>query len=303
MADAAQSIFFVVDGKELEVKSWLLAFTLARHHRVGRDVSLIAYVTDRSHADLDPATRAIYAAAGVEMRRLPTPDGVWAMPYPHGNKILAAALPRTSQRSTFLGTDMICQASITDISPGDPHEVFVIPEGRRTWGKKVEDWTPAYAFFDLPMPADRVTLMRGRNVEYLPYFNAGFISFSDLALAQDGKAFGRLWPDAARRFDFHCPVDNKRPWLDQITLPLVMALHGMDCLILPESYNYSISNRPELTSLPQARMVHYHRPSFFHTMPGAADLIAMLMDSVPLQHHDAMDLLLAVHFAATGDED
>ncbi len=301
MADPAHSIIFVVDGKELETKSLLLASSLARHHDVETGVRLIAYIPERTLRELDPATRALYDACGVVVARLPSYDAIWAHPYPHGNKILAAARPRTSRRTTFLDTDMVCQAQITDIQAINPSEVFVVPEGRRTWGKRASDWAQAYAFFDLPPPEAQVTLLRGKKSTTLPYFNAGFVSFSDLPLTDDGKTFGRHWLEAASDFDWLCPVPDKRPWLDQITLPLVMADHGLDCLVLPEAYNYSISNRSDLSALPDAKMIHYHRPSFFLALPQAREEMEAVVTRVPPQHRDALDLLLAVHFSLDPD--
>ena len=291
-----QSIIFVVDGKKLEAMSLILATSLARHHAVGRDVDLIAYVSGTTLDTLNPATRAIYAALGVKTAVLPSARGMWRVDYPHGNKILACAAPRASQRTTFLDTDMLCQAPITDIAAESPHEVFVVPEGVRTWGKNPADWHKAYAFCDLPLPTGRVTLTRGNRTEFYPYFNAGFISFSDLPLADDGSSFGQLWLNTARRFDYACDVANKRPWLDQITLPLVMAEHALDCLVLPDTYNYSISARDSLSALPLAKMVHYHRAGYFGTMPQARALMDQLRDQTPARLRDDLDLLMAVHF-------
>ncbi|MEO8243893.1 MAG: hypothetical protein ABI832_16445 [bacterium] len=296
MAEPAESIIFVVEDKDQETKSLLLAASLARHHRVGADVSLIAYVTEAALADLDPVTHALYERCGVRITQLPILAGVWAAPYPQGTRLLAAAMPRPSQRATVLVTDMICRARITDIAPGSGREVFAVPEDRRTWGKDSADWQTAYDFFNLPMPQERVTLTRGKNAESLPYFNTGFVSFPEAPLGKAGKTFGRLWLDAARHFDFLCEIEGKRPWLDQITLPLAMALHGVDCLLLPDSYNYSIAGRADLSAVPQAQVLRYDRPAVFHQLPDAAALLAALRDMLPARHRDGLDLLLAVHF-------
>ncbi|MDP1576877.1 MAG: hypothetical protein Q8L76_08960, partial [Cypionkella sp.] len=87
MLDAKESILFVVDGTGLEAQSLLLAASLAKHHPDRSTVDLIAYVSPRSAGSLTEVTRALYAHCGVQVQPLPSADGIWAKPYPHGNKI------------------------------------------------------------------------------------------------------------------------------------------------------------------------------------------------------------------------
>jgi hypothetical protein len=302
MTEAAESIIFVVDGKGLEAMSLLLAASLARQHDPA-EVQLIAYVSDTYAPNLDPATRALFRACRVRIDPLPSAEGMWKKAYPHGNKILACAAPRTSRRTTFLDTDMVCQAPITGIPSSDPHEVFAVPEGKPTWGKKGDAWERAYRFFDLAMPEERVKLTRGRMLEFVPYFNAGFVSFSDLPLAEDGRNFGALWLDHARRFDWECAVANKRPWLDQVTLPLTMASYGLNCLVLPEVFNYSISEREDLSAVQAAKMVHYHRPAYFNSLPHAADFLDLARAKVPATLQANLETLLEVFTQAPPPQD
>jgi hypothetical protein len=95
MAEPKDSLIFVVDGKGLETQALLLAASIARHHDLGGPVSAVAYVSDRSQATLDPATRARFDACGVEVAALPDGTGRWKKPYPHGNKLLACDLSET----------------------------------------------------------------------------------------------------------------------------------------------------------------------------------------------------------------
>lgn len=293
MAEPAQSIIFVVDGKALEAMSLVLAASVARHHDTETEVRLIAYVSASTH--LNPATLALYAACGVRVAPLPEAAGRWKRPYPHGNKLLAMAEPRPSQRTIFLDTDMVVQGRLTDLVAQSPHQVFAVPEGKPTWGKKGDAWERAYRFFDLPLPQARITLMRGRRREFLPYFNAGYVSFSDLPLDQDGRAFGRLWLDFAVNFDWNCAVANKRPWLDQITLPLVMAYYGLDCAIQPESFNYSTSERADLSQAAQARILHYHRATYFNALPNAEAHLAAVRARVPDSLQAELEVMLALY--------
>jgi hypothetical protein len=287
------SILFVVDGKRLEAMSLILAASLAQHHDTENGVRLLAYVKATEQPNMDPATLALYEACGVQIARLPlAEEGLWAKPYPHGNKILAAAQPRDSQRSIFLDTDMVCVGPITDVAESRPHEVFVVPEGAPTWGKEGDRWARAYDFIGQPVPEARVTLTRGRKISYPPYFNGGFVGFSDQPITAEGKTFGQLWLDFASHFDRICPIGGKRPWLDQITLPLAMAQHGIGYQVLPETYNFSVSERKRLGKVAHARMVHYHRTMYFKALPLAEAYLQAVRDKVPARHHAALDVLL-----------
>lgn len=112
----------------------------------------------------------------------------WARPYPHGNKILAAASPREDAWSVFLDTDMVCAASLELASLQEPNRLALVPEGVPSWGKNSDRWERAYAHFGLEVPSERVRLTRRRRIEYLPYFNAGFVMFPNAP--QSGGALG-----------------------------------------------------------------------------------------------------------------
>ncbi|OYU40585.1 MAG: hypothetical protein CFE33_00300 [Pseudorhodobacter sp. PARRP1] len=288
MTDAEDSIIFVVDGQGLEAQSLLLAASVAKHHPDRQKVALIAYVSPRSANSLSPVTRALYARCGVQMRPLPAADTVWAKPYPHGNKILACAAARTSQRSLFIDTDTVCAAPLLGIALQDQTAVAAVPEGLPTWGKEPDKWPRAYAFFDLPMPEDRVQLTRGRQLDYPPYFNAGFISFSDLPRADTGENFAQSWLRTAMEFDHRCPIKGKRPWLDQITLPLTMKRFGFGYQVLPEAWNFSIADRVKLHRAKKARLIHYHRGVHLRRLDFYNDFIANALACVPVAMEAAL---------------
>ncbi len=260
MAEAKDSILFVVDGPGLEAQSLLLAASLAKHHPDRSQVALIAYVSPRSTDSLSEVTRALYVQCGVQMRPLPSAEeGLWAKPYPHGNKILACAASRGSTRSLFIDTDTVCLGALTGLDLAEPDAVALVPEGLPTWGKEDDKWLRAYDFFGLTLPTDRVQLTRGRQLEYLPYFNAGFISFSDLPRPGAAENFAQDWLQTAIAFDQNCPIKGKRPWLDQITLPLTMKRFGYAYEALHELWNFSIADRVKLQRAKKARLIHYHR--------------------------------------------
>lgn len=152
--------------------------------------------------------QAYLAACGVSCRPLARQEKQWKQPYPHGNKILALAEPRDTRWSVFLDTDM---AMIAPLDPADlpgPMQVSVVPEGIASWGKDLARWETAYSYFDLPMPAERIRLLRGRKLEFPPYFNAGMVAIREEDRI-DGRNFGGLWRATAREFDWRAKVSQK----------------------------------------------------------------------------------------------
>jgi hypothetical protein len=288
MAEAKDSIIFVVDGPGIEAQSLLLAASLAKHHPDRSQVALAAYVSPRSADSLSEVTRALYAQCGVQMRPLPSAEGIWAKPYPHGNKILACAALRPSHRSLFIDTDTVCLGALTDLGLADPNAVAAVPEGLPTWGKEPDKWPRAYDFFDVPLPTDRVQLTRGRQLDYLPYFNAGFISFSDLPRPGSAENFAQDWLQTAIAFDQNCAIKGKRPWLDQITLPLTMKRFGYSYEVLHELWNFSIADRLKLQRAKKARLIHYHRFVHLKRLDFHTGFIADALDCVPASMAEAL---------------
>lgn len=289
MADT--HIFFVADGQRLEIQSWLLAASLAHAHDGRSDVHIYAYASPEWLPQIGPVTRAVYDAAGVALRPLPPPPK-WAKPYPHCNKLLAATDPRGAGWSIFLDTDMVCLRDLTGLSDLPDDHVAAAPEGRATWGPD-ERWERAYAHYDLPMPTARVRLLRGDRPEHLPYFNAGLVAMPE-APRPDGKRFAEHWLATALDFDHNCKIANKRPWLDQITLPLAMARFGYTAHVLEESWNYALSYRgSDIAQTPDAHILHYHRFRFLAAAPQWPAIRARFFDLLPKAHHDAARSIFA----------
>jgi hypothetical protein len=256
------TFLFVVDGARLETQAVLLAASL---RRCNPDAALIAYVSPVSNASMPACVRTAFKACGVECRVLPEHGGMWKRDYPHGNKLFALADQRDSKFSVFLDTDIIATKPMDmDDLPG-PFEVSVVPEGVPSWGKSDDRWARAYAHYGMPVPTERVQLTRRKRLEFLPYFNAGFVALREEDHV-DGKGFGRLWLETASDFDFNAKIGGKRPWLDQITLPLTMKRFGYRYKIVPTENNFSISDRVAEADADPVFM-HYHRSRFLLNWP------------------------------------
>lgn len=280
---------FVVDGPRLQAQSLILAASLRRHHPAAM---LFGCLPAPGHSALPAVVRNTLDALGVTLTPTAIPDGIWAQPYPHGNKMLALAAERPGARhSVFLDTDMVMRHPLSSDDLPQPFEVSVVPEGIRGWGKDEGRWERAYEFFGLPMPSARIKLLRGRRTLSPPYFNGGFVAINEAGRIGHNN-FGAVWRDTASEFDHHAPLGGKRPWLDQICLPLAMARHGYAYKILDEVNNCSISNGRDLTELGEARILHYHRAAFLRSWPDADGLISAAYDHCRGPERDALTELL-----------
>lgn len=288
LENAADLAFlFVVDGPRLQSQAILLATSL-RHHHPG--AQLIACLPAEAETALSGAVKAVLDECGVVCATMPEPPQRWKQPYPHGNKIRALALPRKARWSVFLDTDMVALAAINMADLPGPMQVSVVPEGIQSWGKELAQWEVAYAHFGLTVPDERIRLLRGRRRMSPPYFNGGFIAIHEPDQI-DGRNFGGLWYDTAMDFDWNARVGNKRPWLDQITLPLTIKRFGFAAKVVDERNNCSISNGRKLDGLDPA-ILHYHRAPFLRTWPQWEHIIERALTIVPAAHRPSVETTL-----------
>lgn len=254
------SYFFVMDGRRFQSAAVLLATSLRM--QMGDEIEVIAYVPEGKRKELARAPLIMLDLLKVDIRDMKTDHIDWAQPYPHGNKIIASCQPRDSDLSVFLDTDTICAKPMDFSDIPDRPTLFAVPEGVPTWGRDDEDWRPAYGMFGLDLPQHRVNLVRGRMIDMLPYFNGGFVGFHEKADAA-GNRLPDLWLDTAQRLDHGSQIENKRPWLDQISLPIAAARMGAGLHVLPESYNYSLFRRSEEDKANTPHLAHYHMPAHY----------------------------------------
>ncbi|NVO57051.1 hypothetical protein HW561_14745 [Rhodobacteraceae bacterium B1Z28] len=193
---------------------------------------------------LQPETISLLQANDVELLSISNPfhDG-----YPAGNKIAGAALEREAQFSVFLDTDsfLIRETSFLDIA--EPGKICLCPETRNAWTNRPRVWRRVYAQFGLPKPTPDLQLLLG-DLSH-PFFNAGMVLFPS-------GDFGKLWLDTALNIDEMEGIHGRRPWLDQISLPVAVARLGDGALkIVDRAWN----DTPDIPN-EDTRLLHYHRP-------------------------------------------
>src|SRR5262249_26284584 len=153
----------------------------------------------------------------------------------------------------FLDTDILCLRPF-DGAPQFAAPFCAKPADVDTFAAEDAVWELIYGSQDLSLPTERIRSTVSRQL-MLPYFNAGFVAVhSDAALASP-------WARICREIDADPRIGNKRPWLDQIALPVAARALGLSYALLDDRFNYPVHlGRIAPCSLPY--FAHYHRPRF-----------------------------------------
>ncbi|WP_120500445.1 hypothetical protein [Roseovarius sp. EL26] len=288
------SFIFVVDGQKHEVMATLLVASIRAHH--GNNVDIIAYSPANNIDTQSEMFIQMMARYDVKRSLFDNAAPGWATDYPHGNKILACCEPRDTPWSVFLDTDMILSGPCNLDQICQDRTVSGVPEGVPTWGRADEDWVPLYSYFDLPLPSEKIRLTRGRRIAMMPYFNGGLVGFSETA-GPDGLRFPEVWLDTAKTVDNSINIENKRPWLDQISLPVAISRAGATLHVLDEFHNFSLYRRKK--ELPDdIKVMHYHMPAHFRGNDTCQNLLQSVISQTPASEKAAVEHWLK-HFTRT----
>jgi hypothetical protein len=96
----------------------------------------------------------------------------------------------------------------------------------------------------------------------LPYYSAGFVLFPETHRTPKGQSFPEVWYDTACGIDAIPDLPGKRPYLDQLSLPVAIARAGLGWNELPEERHYILGGVRRRDPLPQDKdisVVHYRR--------------------------------------------
>jgi hypothetical protein len=255
MTDAKLSIFFIVEPPKYQNMACFLAASIRCQFE--EKIDLVGYCPASSIGDMDDKALAIFKQLDVDIRPFDTQDR-FDPPYPHGNKMLAALEPRETPFSAFMDSDMLFIGPNTSDAMLKPGHVSVARATSMYWsGQKI--WDDIYAACDMEKPADRIWLSRQRRRKLMPYFNAGLIVFPEGPVAPSGESFPQVWNRVAQRLD-KVDLVKKRPYLDQMSLPLAIRAAGLDWNILPDEQHYilggSLRGEPLPTDI-EIKMIHY----------------------------------------------
>jgi predicted ATPase len=120
----------------------------------------------------------------------------------------------------------------------------------------------------------------------LPYFNSGVIA------VQKGLGFADVWAECCRTIDAETSITNKRPWLDQIALPIAVAKLNLAYECLDERFNYPAHLKPLPKSPDSSKpfLCHYHSPSVLRREPQLNQLVMELVETYPILKTRLLDL-------------
>ncbi len=253
MRSPSLTLFYIVEPPDYEIMACTLLATI--RECFPSEVKAVGYCPAHRMTEISPAVIKAHEMMGAEVRPVVT-EGRWDEPYPHGNKILACLEQRDTEFSAFVDSD------VAFLRPNRPE--FLVRGGHVScsvaasmqWGSQ-DVWPLIWGTFGLDVPDERVDLMR-RGTGVAPYFSAGLVVFPE-AEAPSGR-FPDVWYDTARAVDRIDSLDRRRPYLDQMTLPVAIRRAGLDWNILPEEQHYILGGKIKGERLPADReifTVHY----------------------------------------------
>lgn len=268
-------VVFVCQAGELELKGLLLAASLRMNAKLV-DIDLVAAVPDpEMWGTLTPATERLIKALDIRKVVIECPFG---SEYPIGNKLAAIGVETSAEVTVFLDSDILCLALIR---PNDLHTkgLKAKPADLNTYQGSLEQWELAYQFIGEGLPSERVLSTVSRET-MLPYFNAGVVAVNN------GKVFADKWLQVAKQIDECEDIQHKRPWLDQVALPVAAKALGYHFDVLDESFNYPAHLKP-LDPCHLPKLCHYHSPDVVAHEPSLSILVGKLCE----QFSDLRELL------------
>ncbi len=250
-------IAFIVEPPVYQVMACYLAASL--REQFGETVALYGYCPEHRWRDLDPDVRTLLARMRCDLRPFHA-EGRFAPAYPHGNKILALLEPRETEFSAFMDSDILCLRPNRVESLIHPGHVALTPAASMIWADQ-SVWTAIYGAVGLAVPEERFRLMRQkRGQPRIPYFSSGLLAFPEAHRTPEGLSFPQVWMEVAQTLDAAPEIPRKRPYLDQMSLPLAIAKAGLSWHLLPEEQHYILGGRMRGQPLPEGReifTVHY----------------------------------------------
>ena len=253
------TVFFIVEPPRYEQMACYLAGSLRQ--QFGQSVALVGYCPDTKIDTVSKDVIAVLAKLDCEVRPFKV-EGRFSPEYPHGNKILATLEPRETEFSAFFDSDVLCLRPNKVENIVMEGHVSLTPAASMVWGKG-ETWHLIYETCGMPLPEERIRLMRQKGArERVPYFSSGLFSFPEQHRNADGRSFPECWMDLAQIIDKNEEIPGRRPYLDQISLPLAIQKAGLSWNILPEEQHFILGGSLRGEPLPEDReifTVHYRK--------------------------------------------
>ena len=259
MAPLSLTLFFVVEPPRYQYLACYLAASIRQH--LDPAIELVGYCPAHRMGELDPAAIETLRRMRCELRPMET-QGVFDPAYPHGNKIVACQQPRETEWGGFLDSDILMIAGHDIGRLLVPGHVTCSPAASILW-KPDDLWETVYGAFDMPVPEERIKLMRDRRRPMVPYFSSGFILFPEAHRSDAGLDFAKTWMQTAQVIDkVEALAPHRRPYLDQMTLPVAIRRAGLAWNELAEVDHFILGGRLRGKPFPKRRpitAVHYRK--------------------------------------------
>lgn len=253
------TVYFIVEPPNYELMACYLAGSLRQ--QFGKTVALVGYCPDTKLETVSKDVLAVLAKLDCEVRPFKV-EGKFSPDYPHGNKILATLEPRNTEFSAFFDSDVLCLRPNKVENIVKEGHVSLTPAASMVWGT-TKTWDLIYATCNMPLPQERIRLMRQKGVRgRIPYFSSGLFSFPEMHRNSEGKRFPEVWMDVAQDIDKNDQIPGRRPYLDQISLPLAIQKAGLGWNMLPEEQHFILGGSLRGEPLPTDReifTVHYRK--------------------------------------------
>lgn len=254
---------FICQQGELEIKSVLLAASLKRY----TSHECIAAIPQPWERWGSPSAETLDFLAQLGVRTVFIENKI-NDDYPIGNKVSCLGISTNADKLIFLDSDILCLRPFSGDKRFSDFDFNAKPADLATYS----DWSPVYETFNLNLPERRV-LSTVSGELMLPYFNAGFIAVSSKI------AFAETWGNVCRTIDANPKVTQKRPWLDQIALPITVEQLNMSSDCLDERFNFPAHLKPLSSELPF--FCHYHTPDVIRREPVLNSLVQNLAQTYP----------------------
>ncbi len=253
------TLFFIVEPPKYQYMACYLAASIRNHFPA--DVELVGYCPEHRMSELDPASIETLRRMRCEVRPFKV-EGRFDPAYPHGNKILACLEPRDTEYSGFIDSDVLFIRDNDVENLLKPGHVSASVAASMYWTPQ-KTWKTIYGGLGMSVPENRVMLMRDRRKPMIPYYSSGFVLFPETYRTSDtNMSFPEVWMDTAQKIDAIEGLENKRPYLDQMSLPLAIQRAGLEWNELPEEQHFILGGILRNVPFPKDReifTVHYRK--------------------------------------------
>ncbi len=261
---------FVVHTGRLETQAIILATSLRYFNRDQVHIqACIPQNIDPLLSGISDTTKTLLSELDIEMIPINNPIDP---NYLIGNKF--ECLAGLNGPRMFLDTDIICCSPLHQLQLKE-NNIYLKPADRKTYSWKHVDWINANACVtgETDYPHEKI-LSTCFNELMHPYYNAGLIAINGCS------EFTEHWVSAAKSIDQESKLKGKRPWLDQLSLPIAIKKAGLNTNHLSELYNFPANIKP-ISRGNELKLTHYHRPDVVARNPVLIDILNQVSADFP----------------------